>query len=90
MKNLSTHSILVVPDKQMEDFRFMLDLSPDGVDFDNSALTVGSRVKVVKGEFAGIEGEVGTDSQKTYVVIRIQGVLTASVKIPKSYLKIIE
>lgn len=90
MKDLFTHGMLVVPDKQMDDFRFMLDLSPDGVSFDNSSLVVGSKVKVVKGEFAGIEGKVGTESNRTYIVIRIQGVLTASIKIPKSYLKSIE
>lgn len=90
MKDLFTHNLLVVPDKQMDDFRFMLDLSPDGVSFDNSSLVVGSKVKVVKGEFAGVEGRVGTESNKTYVVIQIQGVLTASVKIPKSYLKTID
>ena len=89
MKDLSTHGMLVVPDKQMDDFRFMMDLSPDGVSFDNASLTMGSRVKVVKGELSGVEGEVGTVSNRTYVVIRIRGVLTASVKLPRSYLKII-
>ena len=90
MKDLFTRNMLVVPDKQMDDFRFMLDLSPESVSLDNSALVVGSKVKVVKGEFAGVEGKVGTEANKTYIVIRIQGVLTASVKIPKSYLKSIE
>ena len=90
MKDLFTHNMLVVPDKQMDDFRFVLDLSPDGVSFDNSPLVVGSKVKVVKGEFAGIEGKVGIEANKTYVIIHIRGVLTASVKIPKSYLKPIE
>ena len=87
MKDLFTGNMLVVPDKQMDDFRFVLDLSPDGVSFDNSALVVGSKVKVVKGEFAGIEGKVGIEANKTYVIIHIQGVLTANIKIPKSYLK---
>ena len=91
IKNLIfTGNMLVVPDKQMDDFRFVLDLSPDGVSFDNSALVVGSKVKVVKGEFAGIEGKVGIEANKTYVIIHIQGALTANIKIPKSYLKPIE
>ncbi len=90
MKDLFTGNMLVVPDKQMDDFRFVLDLSPDGVSFDNSTLVVGSKVKVVKGEFAGIEGKVGVEANKTYVIIHIQGVLTANVKMPKSYLKPIE
>ena len=51
---------------------------------------MGNKVKVVKGDFSGIEGEVSTVANKTYVVIRITGVLVASIKVPKSYLKIIE
>lgn len=90
MKDLFTHSMLVVPDKQMEDFMFVMDLNPDGVCFDIEPLTVGRKVKVIKGELSGVEGEVATESNRTYVVIRIIGVLVASVKVPKSYLKIIE
>lgn len=90
MKDLFTHSMLVVPDKQMEDFMFVMDLNPDGVSFDNELLTTGTKVKVVKGDFNGIEGEIATEANKTYVVIRITGVLVASIKVPKSYLKIIK
>lgn len=90
MKDLFSHSMLVVPNKQMEDFMFVMDLNPDGVSFDNDSLAVGNKVKVVKGDFNGIEGEVATDANKTYVVIRIKGLLSASVKVPKSYLKIIK
>ena len=90
MKDLFSHSMLVVPNKQMEDFMFVLDLNPDGVSFDNEPLVVGHKVKVVKGDFCGIEGEVATEANKTYVVIRIKGILSASVKVPKSYLKIIK
>lgn len=90
MKDLFSHSMLVVPNKQMEDFMFVMDLNPDGVSFDNDSLAVGNKVKVVKGDFSGIEGEVATDANKTYVVIRIKGLLSASVKVPKSYLKIIK
>ena len=90
MKDLSTHSMLVVPDKQMEDFMFVMDLNPDGVSLDSEMLTVGHKVKVIKGELSGIEGEVAVEANKTYVVIRIKDLLTASVKVPKSYLKIIK
>ena len=90
MKDLSTHSMLVVPDKQMEDFMFVMDLNPDGVSLDSEILTVGHKVKVIKGELSGIEGEVAIEANKTYVVIHIKDLLTASVKVPKSYLKIIK
>lgn len=90
MKDLFSHAMLVVPDKQMEDFMFVMDLNPDGVSFDNEPLVIGHKVKVVKGDFCGIEGEVATEANKTYVIIRIKGILSASVKVPKSYLKIIK
>lgn len=90
MIDLSSRSMLVVPDKQMEDFMFVMDLNPDGVCFDTEPLVVGHKVRVVKGDFCGIEGEVATESNKTYVVIRIKDLLIARVKVPKSYLKIIK
>ena len=90
MKDLLTRTMLVVPDKQMDDFMFVMDLTPENICFDNENLTVGNKVKVVKGDFAGIEGEVATAANKTFVVIRIESILTASIKVPKSYLKIIE
>ena len=72
------------------DFMFVMDLNPDGVSFDNGSLVVGDRVRVVKGDLTGVEGEVATNANRTYVVIRIKDILTASVKVPKSYLKIIK
>jgi transcription antitermination factor NusG len=90
MKDLFTHSMLVVPNKQMKDFMVIMDLNPDGVSFDSAPFAIGNKVKVIKGDFSGIEGEIVTEANKTYVVIRIKGVLVASVKVPKSYLKIIE
>lgn len=90
MKDLFTRSMLIVPDKQMSDFMFVMDLNPAGVSFDNASLVVGDRVRVVKGDLSGVEGEVAVESNKTYVVIRIKDILTASVKVPKSYLKIIQ
>ena len=79
MRDLSTHSMLIV-----------MDLNPDGISCDVEPFAIGNKVKVIKGNFCGIEGEIATESNKTYVVIRIKGVLVASVKVPKSYLKMIK
>ena len=76
MKDLYTHTLL-------------MDLAPENVTFDDLPLTVGTKVQVVKGEFCGIEGELSSLANRTYVVIRIHGVLSASVKVPKSYLRIL-
>lgn len=90
MKDLQTRGMLIVPDKQMDDFIFVMDLNPEGVCFDNENLTVGHKVKVVKGDFMGVEGEVATQANKTYVILRVRDILSASIRVPKSYLKIIE
>lgn len=87
MKDLYTHSLLVVPERQMRDFMFVMDIDPDGVSFDNEPLEIGEKVQVVKGEFAGIEGELVSVANRSYVIIRIPQVLSVSVRIPKSYLK---
>lgn len=89
IKDFVTRAMLIVPDKQMEDFKQILDLNPDNISFANEVLTVGSKVRVMKGDLCGIEGELAFEANKTYVVIRIEGVLTASVKVAKSYLKVI-
>ena len=88
ISDLSKRGMLVVPDKQMNDFMMAMDLSPDAINFDISNLQLGSHVVVVKGKLTGIEGIVASDTQRTYVVLRIHGVLTASIKLPKSYHKL--
>ena len=89
IKDFVTRAMLIVPDKQMEDFKQIVDLNPDNISFDNEVLTVGSKVRVMKGDLCGVEGELALEANKTYVIIRIEGVLTASVKVAKSYLKVI-
>lgn len=89
IKDFVTHAMLIVPDKQMEDFKQIMDLNPDNISFDNEVLTVGSKVRVMKGDLCGVEGELALEANKTYVIIRIEGILTASVKVAKSYLKVI-
>lgn len=89
MKNLLTGAMLVVPDKQMDDFMFVMNLNPNSVEFGNECLVPGVKVRVVKGSFCGIEGELSTTVNRSYVVIRMDGILSACIKIPKAYLKVI-
>ena len=82
--------MLVVPDKQMHDFIMLMDLAPDSVSFNDEDLLIGSKIRVVKGQLSGLEGEIASDSHRTFVVVRIHGLFSASVKLPKSYLKLIK
>lgn len=87
IKDCATRSMLIVPEKQMNDFKFIMDLNPEGVCFDESPLQLGDMVRVVKGDFCGIEGKLTKIDNRSHVVIQIPHVLSLRVRIPRSYLQ---
>lgn len=87
IKDVQTGSLLVVPDKQMEDFMFLMDFSPESIRQCSETYAPGDKVRIIKGHFTGIEGELMRIEGKTHVLLRIPQVLVVSVKIPKSYLE---
>ena len=87
MKDLSTHSMLVVPDKQMEDFRFLLDFSEEAVEMTNENIKAGDLVRVVKGSLRGMEGELIRHKGVTKVLVRIDMLGCAMVNIPASFVE---
>lgn len=90
IRDSGTRSMLVVPDKQMEDFRRVMERVPDQVAIDACPLTVGRRVVVVKGDFCGVEGELVSIGNRTHVQICIPQLLSATVRIPRNCLKVIK
>ena len=85
----ATRSMMVVPDKQMDDFIRVMDLDPDALCEDDVQFIPGGRVRVIKGDLAGVEGEVLSLPNRTYVFVSIGHLLRAKVQIPKSYLEIL-
>lgn len=86
--DLEKHTLLVVPDKQMEDFMFLLDFSEEAVQVLNENLRQGDRVRVIKGDFAGIEGELVRIKGHKRVVVRLEGLFSlATTYIPGAYLE---
>lgn len=83
-------SMLVIPDKQMQDFMRVFEVVPDALLEEMERMVPGERVKIMKGDLAGIEGRITSDANQTYVVIQLHDLLHAKIKINKSYLKIIE
>ena len=81
----STRTLLEVPDKQMEDFMRILDLSPDAECLTQVPLAKGDRVKVVKGALSGVEGDIVELHGGLYLVVSVCSLLSARVEIPKSY-----
>lgn len=81
-----THTLLEIPKKQMEDFMLVLDLSPESLCLSEQPLQLGGKVRILKGDLAGVEGELISLPTRTYVVVQVGGLLAAKVQIPKSYL----
>jgi hypothetical protein len=81
----NTRTLLEVPEKQMDDFMRILDLSPDAECLTNVPLVKGDRVKVVKGALSGVEGNIVEEHGSLYLVVSVLSLLGARVEIPRSY-----
>ena len=80
----ATHTLLEVPDKQMEDFIQVLTEYPDtpvGADF---PIRKGTRVKVIRGPLKGIEGEVEETPKGVQLIVGIQSLICARITISKT------
>lgn len=83
----ATHTLLVVPDKQMEDFRRVLDLSVDEGGLMDAPLELGDSVRVTKGALNGVEGNILELHGRTYVVVSLLGSIFARASIPRAWLE---
>ena len=91
LRDRETGNFLIVPDKQMNDFMFLLDFSKEMVEVVNENLKKGDKVRVIKGDFAGIDGELSRVKGHKRVVVRLEGVVSlATAYIPGSFLEKIE
>lgn len=87
--SLDTKRPLVIPDQQMRDFMLFVDFASDSVQVLNDNLKPGDRVRVVKGELAGLEGELVRIKGHKRVVVRLQGLFSvaAGTYLPKHFLE---
>ena len=83
----ATRSLLVVPDKQMDDFRRVLDLSTTEGGLVDRPLALGDRVRVTKGVLRGVEGHVLELRGQTYVVVELLGCWFARASVPRAWLE---
>ena len=88
LKDLETRHLLIVPDKQMRDFMFLLDFSDSTVEVINEELKRGDRVRVIKGPLIGLEGELLRIKGHKRVIVRLEGVVSVATSyIPGSFLE---
>ena len=81
------HTPAVIPDEQMNRFKFMLDHSEEAIQFNNTQFAVGEKIRVIKGPLTGLEGELATIEGKTKVVVRIEILGCASIEISRGYIE---
>jgi len=77
----------IIPTDQMERFRFMLDYSPDTIEFCDSSLAPGDAVRVIKGPLSGLEGEFITIDGKSKIVVRLEMLGCAHVDMPAGFVE---
>lgn len=75
------HVPAVIPDRQMEYFRFMVSQSDVDVSFNAECLQVGQKVRVIKGPLMGLVGELVTVGGKSSVAIRVEMLGCAMVEV---------
>jgi hypothetical protein len=87
MFDCATHKMMVVPDKQMEDFMRVLDFSLEEGGLMDTPLTVGEKVRVTRGVLRGVEGYVLEIQGKTYVVVGLLNCVFARARVPRAWLE---
>lgn len=90
MVNLDKHTPLVIPDYQMERFKFMLDYSEQAVSMSSDPLSPGEKIRVIKGPLSGLEGELIKVGDTTKVAVRLDMLGCASVEMPIGYVELIK
>ena len=81
------HTPAVIPDRQMEQFIFMVDYSEETIEMFNSPLEAGQTIRVIKGPLAGLEGELLEIEGKSKVVVRLDILGCAGVDMPAGYVE---
>jgi transcription antitermination factor NusG len=84
-----TKKFQIIPDKQMKDFMFLHDYSDKTIVLPNPEnLKGGEKVRVVKGDFEGIEGELYRIKGHKRVVVRLGGLVSLAMEyLPKEFLE---
>jgi len=84
------HRPAIIPDKQMERFRFMLDNADETVTFNSDTMRAGEKVRVIKGPLAGLEAELITIDGNSTIVVRIEQLGCATVEMNVSSVEMIK
>ncbi len=79
--DLGRHPFAVIPDSQMNMLRFMLYNADSPVTFTAAPLHLGDRIRVVRGQLTGLEGQVVREGNSTSLAVTLDLLGTAKVTI---------
>ena len=86
--------IIVVPDRQMENFMRVAGVETDDVmflDCNEYICRVGRRVRIVQGPFAGVEGVIKRIKNNKHVVVQVEGLAAVAITfVPPSLLEAVD
>lgn len=80
----------VIPDEQMNRFKFMLDYSEELISMNSAPLARGEKVRVIKGPLAGLEGELVHVDGKSKIAVRLDVLGCACVDMPRGFVEPIQ
>lgn len=90
MNEGGTYHPAIVPDREIDDFRFMVEHSEVKVKVSSQLFAPGDRVKVIAGPLKGLECELTEVGEKRCVAVRLGRVGTAFLEFPPSSLALLE
>ena len=83
----ATHTLMTVPDKQMDDFRRVMEAGLAEGGLVDVPLEKGEAVRVIAGPLKGVEGTVLEFHGRYYVVVGLLGEVFARAQVPRAYLE---
>ena len=83
----ATRTLMVVPDKEMDDFRRVFDLSAATGDVTTAPPEVGAAVRVARGPLTGVVGHVSGYRGRVHVVVSLMDLLYATAEVPATWLE---
>lgn len=87
VNDCTTHKLMFVSDKCMDDFRRVLEASIEEGGLIDKPLEVGEKVRVTEGALKGVEGYVLELQGRIYVVVELLNCLFARARVPRAWLE---
>ena len=89
LRDSATGEFQVISDKALSDFQFLQDFADKTIVLSEpEKLQGGEKVRIIRGEFAGIEGELYRIKGHKRVVVRLSGlVAVATTYVPREFLE---